>query len=130
MDDTTNDRARVAHMIALAKSDGELDQREVMIIYGVAHKCGITNEEMSDIIADTGQIETPPFKSKQERIRFFYQMLILAVADDHIADHEKEFLKKIGDSMELAPDKVVSVMRYYSDHGELDLDDGVLSTLI
>ena len=54
----TPEKTQIANLIKLAKVDGELDHKEVMLIYGIAHKNGISKFDMDEIIARADSIET------------------------------------------------------------------------
>ena len=68
---------QIANLIKLAKADGELDHREVMVIYGVAQKMGVSKLEMDEIIERAETIETSVPSEESDKIRYFYQLLIL-----------------------------------------------------
>lgn len=118
----TPQKSQMAQLIHLAKVDGELDSKEVMMIYGLAHKHGLTKFEMDEIIElkDDEMLSIPT--EQGERIRFFYQLLILATVDFEVSDDEVAFLTRIGAKFELNSSKVTKAIAHIVANRETDLD--------
>ena len=118
----TPQKSQIAQLIHLAKIDGELDSKEVMLIYGLAHKHGLTNNDMDEIIElNDDQVLSIPTK-KDDRIRFFYQLLILATADSEVSDEEAVFLTRIGKEFQLDASKVTKAIAHILANGKTDID--------
>ncbi|MFT4678547.1 MAG: hypothetical protein ACI9RU_001251 [Litorivivens sp.] len=118
----TPQKSQIAQLIRLAKVDGELDSKEVMLIYGLANKHGFTKFEMDEIIElkDDELLSVPA--TKDDRIRFFYQLLILATVDFEVSDDEVAFLTRIGGKFQLDPSKVTKAIAHIIANRETDLD--------
>lgn len=121
---------QIANLIKLAKSDGELDHREVMVIYGVAQKMGVSKLEMDEIIERADTIETSVPSEESDKIRYFYQLLILATVDSNVDDDEVALLTKIGGELKLDSNKVAKAIHYVVNNETTDLTDGALAGII
>jgi uncharacterized membrane protein YebE (DUF533 family) len=121
---------QIANLIKLAKADGELDHREVMLIYGIAQKNGVSKFEMDEIIERADSIETSVPADESEKIRYFYQLLVLSTVDSNVDDDEVKLLTKIGAELKLDPDKVAKALHYVVNNETTDLTDGALAGII
>ena len=121
---------QIANLIKLAKADGELDHREVMVIYGVAQKMGVSKLEMDEIIERADTIETSVPSEESDKIRYFYQLLILATVDSNVDDDEVALLTKIGGELKLDSNKVAKAIHYVVNNETTDLTDGALAGII
>lgn len=121
---------QIANLIKLAKADGELDHREVMVIYGVAQKMGVSKLEMDEIIERADTIETSVPSEESDKIRYFYQLLILATVDSNVDDEEVALLTKIGGELKLDSNKVAKAIHYVVNNETIDLTDGALAGII
>jgi len=126
----TPELTQIANFIKLAKVDGELNQREVMLIYGIAHKNGVSKFDMDEIIERADSIETSVPDNESDKIRYFYQLLVLSAVDSNIDDDEITLLKKIGSELKLDSAKVVKAIQYVLDNETTDLTDGTLAEII
>ena len=126
----TPELTQIANFIKLAKVDGELNQREVMLIYGIAHKNGVSKFDMDEIIERADSIETSVPDNESDKIRYFYQLLVLSAVDSNIDDDEITLLKKIGSELKLDSAKVVKAIQYVLDNETTDLTVGTLAEII
>ena len=126
----TPELTQIANFIKLAKVDGELNQREVMLIYGIAHKNGVSKFDMDEIIERADSIETSVPDNESDKIRYFYQLLVLSAVDSNIDDDEITLLKKIGSELKLDSAKVVKAIQFVLNNETTDLTDGTLAEII
>jgi len=126
----TPELTQIANFIKLAKVDGELNQREVMLIYGIAHKNGVSKFDMDEIIERADSIETSVPDNESDKIRYFYQLLVLSAVDSNIDDDEITLLKKIGSELKLDSAKVVKAIQYVLNNETTDLTDDTLAEII
>jgi replication initiation and membrane attachment protein DnaB len=125
----TPQKTQIAQLIHLAKIDGALDSKEVMLIYGLAHKHGITKFEMDEIIASSSDdLMTVP-TTEDERIKYFYQLLILSTVDFTVSDEEIEFLTRIGEKFQLNPNRVQKAIAHIVGNHETDLDESSIQSI-
>ncbi len=125
----TPEKTQIANLIKLAKADGELDHKEVMLIYGIAHKNGIGKFDMDEIIARADSLETNVPQDEAERIRYFYQLLILATVDLKVDDDEAALLKRIGADMGLDEERVGRAIQHTIENHKTDLTDQEIASI-
>lgn len=121
---------QIANLIKLAKADGELDHREVMLIYGIAHKNGVSKFDMDEIIERADTIETNVPADESDKVRYFYQLLVLSTVDSKVDDGEVALLTKIGNELKLDSSKVDKAIQYVLNNETTDLTDGTLAEII
>ncbi|MCB0760894.1 MAG: hypothetical protein KDC12_05175 [Flavobacteriales bacterium] len=127
----TPQKTQIAHLIQLAKADGELDHKEVLLIYGIAHKNGISKFEMDEIVSQSEhsyQYTIPD--SEEDKIKYFYQLLIMATVDFEVNLDEVILLKNIGDRFGLDSEKVQRAIDYIIDNHKTDIDDAAVASLL
>lgn len=120
---------QLAQLIQLAKTDGHLDHKEVLLIYGIAQKNGFQKFQMDEIIKKSEGKVYPRGLSREENIRFFYQSLILTTVDHHISEQEIELLEKIGKELSLDGVRVKKAIDYVIEHKSTDLDEEEITSL-
>ncbi|MDZ4749996.1 MAG: hypothetical protein SGI87_00160 [Flavobacteriales bacterium] len=121
---------QIAKLIQLAKIDGDLDHKEILLIYGIAHKHGVQKFQMDEIIRKSDSNTYPRSIDRDENIRFFYQSLILVTVDYKISEEEITFLEKIGKGLSLDPTRVKKAIAHVIENKETDLDETEIVALI
>ena len=125
---TTHDQ--IAQLIQLAKTDGHLDHKEVLLVYGIAQKNGIQKFQMDEIIRKSEGQVYPRSVSREDNIRFFYQALILTTVDHHVSEQEVVLMEKIGRELSLDPVRVKKALDYVIEHKATDLDEEEICGLL
>jgi hypothetical protein len=124
------EKTQIANLIKLAKVDGELDHKEVMLIYGIAHRNGLSKFEMDEIIQRADQIETTVPTSDDEKIRYFYQLLILSTVDFEVSDDEVQLLTRVGAELRLDRQKVQKAINYAIENQSVDLTNDDIAGIL
>ena len=116
-------KSQIANLIKLAKSDGKLTHREVMLVYGIAHTAKLSKFELDEVIDHPDRFAgTMPF-SEDEKITYFYRLLIMATMDMDVSEEEKELLKAMGAKIGLPADKVEKAIVYADENEVTDLNE-------
>lgn len=123
----TPEKTQIANLIKLAKVDGELHHKEVMLIYGIAHKHGIGKFDMDEIISRADSIETSMPIIQSDKVKYFYQLLVLATVDHKVSDDEVSLLTRVGGELGLAPQAVRKAIDHVVENHSTDLSDEEIS---
>ncbi|MGC6533509.1 MAG: hypothetical protein ACON34_10965 [Flavobacteriales bacterium] len=116
-------KTQLANLIQLAKADGQLAPEEVMLIFGIAERHGLTKYDMDDIVAKADEWSTVPPADQNERMVFFYQLLILATVDKQVDASEAVMLKRIGGELGLHENNVDEAINHILENTQTDLSE-------
>lgn len=100
----------IARIIVMAKLDEEIQDSELNFIYGLAEKCGLTNSDLQDIIENAESIAENQELNTDNKVEYFYQVLIFALADGDLAKAERDYLLEMGKRMGFEQDKLEIVL--------------------
>jgi len=113
-DDEKNDhdlhRAAAALLMEVARTDGEVDQREQqLLVKAVRERWHLEAEEMDEIVAELDQrldnatdlFEfTIPLRQRwdpETRVRLIYDMWAIAAADGDADSHEEQLIRRVSE---------------------------------
>ena len=103
-------RAAAALLMEVARTDGNVDERERMLLLrAIREHWKLDEEEMEDIVAElrerveaaTDLFEfTSPLRESwdpETRVRLIYDMWSVAAADGHVDVHEEQLIRRVAD---------------------------------
>ncbi|MCV9388259.1 tellurite resistance TerB family protein [Reichenbachiella ulvae] len=92
-------KKQITALVNMAKSDDNMDDRELALIYriGDAHK--ISRDEIQEIIAHPGKIGSVDELDPDEKFEFLYSIIQLMKIDDEIFNEEVEYCNMIADKL-------------------------------
>lgn len=123
-------KTQLANLIQLAKADGKLTPEEIMLVYGIAQRNNVSKYDLDHIIENAGQWATTPPSDKNERIVYFYQLLILATVDKEVSDDETAMLKRMGRELQLNPENVDEAIAHIVRNTETDLSEVEIQAIL
>lgn len=91
----------LAEMIAFAKVDGEVHDRELEFLALVAQELRIEKEVFFQMFEDAP--EKMILRSEEQRIQQFYRLALLMHADGKLHEKEDATIKQLGINMGLSP---------------------------
>ncbi|MHA3788948.1 tellurite resistance TerB family protein [Flavobacterium hauense] len=98
----------LSEMIAFAKVDGQIHEREFQFLTIVAQQLRI-ERDMFDTLFDEPS-EKVILKSEHQRILQFYRLALLMQADGVLHDNEQVAIRELGINMGLSPFAMKSVL--------------------
>lgn len=122
----------LANLLRLAKADGDLNKDEILFIYQVAHKHGVSKADLNQVITqsdfeDTAEVEEA---LSAEAIASFYRALLMASVDVELSAEEEVLLSDIGQKLGLAERKVKEAIAYARENSQTDLNQDQLKEVI
>lgn len=119
----TPEKTQLANLIKMAKADGKLHAHEQVMVFGIAHNMGFSKYDIEHIIEHADEWSTVPPEDEEGKIRYMYQLLILATSDRDVSDEEVSMLKRIGGEMGLNEDNVSEAVNHIVANKETDLSE-------
>ena len=90
----SNNVAHFAAIVAIALSDGEINEKEESSLLRFADKLDISNEEYEYIIKNSGKHPINPPYTKEERLQRIYDLFKIIYADHYIDAIEEKLILK------------------------------------
>lgn len=116
-------KTQIANLIQLAKADGVLSPEEIMLVFGIAQKHGVTKYDLDHIIENASDWSTAPPTAKNDRVVYFYQLLIMATVDGEVSDVEAAMLRKVGGELGLNSQNINQAIAHIEENTETDLSE-------
>lgn len=107
--DSRDKKKRMSHiknLVALACSDGELDQNELGLIFRVGAKAGLSKDELVRITTRPDSIEFYPPESHRERVEQLYDMVLVMMVDGEVHENEQAVCKIIAHKLGFKPEVI------------------------
>ncbi|OYQ36057.1 excinuclease ABC subunit B [Flavobacterium cyanobacteriorum] len=98
----------LSEMIAFAKIDGQIHEREYQFLSIVAAQLKVEPDAFKSLFSDTP--EKVVVKSEHQRILQFYRLALLMHADGILHDNEQVAIREMGLNMGLSPFAMKSVL--------------------
>lgn len=124
----TEVREKMRLLIQLVKADGLLAKEEHQLLLTIAGKSGMSEDELTEIsnLNSGKKLKLSP----SDKIKLFYQALLLANADGEIADEETMMLHDLGTSLGLDMFKVQILIQNVKEEGKTELSDDDLENVL
>lgn len=110
-------RSHLKNLIAVAYSDGTLDPKEAQVLAQIAHRLGIDDTEIREIIANHRSIRFSLPRSNRERIELLWDYICLVIADGRLEARELRLCEKFCQKIELRTGVISSLIRKLSEWG-------------
>lgn len=98
----------LSEMIAFAKIDGHVHEREYRFLFIVATQLRVDKETFEGLFNEPAPHIVP--KTEHERILQFYRLALLMQADGILHDNEQVAIRELGINMGLSPFAMKSVL--------------------
>lgn len=111
-DDKRRANAVMRVLIAVAKADGVIDDREKAVLRSFASKLGIARDEFRALASEKAVInigELPTAHS--ERLKFLTDVFVLAVADGTVAPAERAIADRLAEGLGIGKEDVKACLR-------------------
>lgn len=124
----TDPHAKLTALIQMVKSDGLLAQSEVDMLMNIAQRSGFSEEQLTE--AATQKPKGLNKLQLSDKIRLFYQALLIANADGEISDEETIVLHDLGLALRLDAFKVQILIQNVKEIGSTELSEEDLDNLL
>src|SRR5438128_10772839 len=91
------------NLIQIASSDGHLDDREVQVLYEIAHKRNLKDWQVNELLKEPLSSETFIPESFLNKMNLLFDLLRLVHADGRIDEHEVIYLPGTLIAFDLGP---------------------------
>lgn len=86
-------------LVQLAKSDDNIDERELKLIFRIGEAHGLEKSEIQEIIDHPGSLGDLKGLSEDDKFEFLFSVIQLMKVDDEIFNEEVLFCQSIADKL-------------------------------
>lgn len=87
-------KSHLLNLYALALTDSQFDEREILMLYKIAGEKGVPKEELDQLLLNPVTLKFQIPDTPEEKIAFLYDYAKMIVADDAIDENEMKSLEK------------------------------------
>ncbi len=92
---TSYKRSYMRNLIALASSDGSLDEDEIKLIYTIGARRGLKDWQISELLEESEKFPFFMPESVGNRMNLLYDVMQIVYADGKVSDSEFSFITNI-----------------------------------
>jgi hypothetical protein len=96
----------IKSLLALAKSDGHMHEKEIELLFKIGKRYGLKNRQIQDLIDSTEKFEVIVPDNHNDKMNLLYDLILMVYADEVVNPHEVEFCKDMADRFGLKRDLV------------------------
>jgi len=87
-------KSHLLNLYALALTDSQFDEREILMLYKIAGEKGVPEEELEKLLLNPVTLKFQIPDTAEEKIAFLYDYAKMIVADGAIDENEMKSLEK------------------------------------
>lgn len=90
----------IKNLLALAKVDGHIHEKEEKLLYKIAKRYGLKDRQVKELVESKEKYKVNVPDNHNDKMNLLYDLLLMIYADDVVDKHEVEFfedaVKKFG----------------------------------
>lgn len=106
----SQNQSHLANLIKLAYADGHISEIEEHLLFSIAHRLGLEEQDVARIKKNIQGIEFHLPAQYDDRIEQFTDLLTLMAIDDKIDVEEERYIRQIGEKYQLTERTVNEMM--------------------
>ncbi|MEL7001598.1 MAG: TerB family tellurite resistance protein [Bacteroidota bacterium] len=99
-------KSHLKNLMSIAMADGQFAESERHILFSVARRLGMSDEDISIVYENPESIQFIPPSSHNEKMDQIYDFIYLISADRTVDPKELDICKKLASHLEIAPSVV------------------------
>ena len=107
-------KSHLMNLVALAKADGHMDEREMSFIVAVGKKNGMRADEVRSIMGNSSQIRLIIPDNDSERFDQIFDLVDMMLADGIVDDTEMSFCVNMAEKLGFRKEVVSRLVRHIS----------------
>lgn len=104
-------KSHFLRIYALMLADGKIDPKELMTLYEIGQKRGVTTDEINSIVMQPGNFGSLP-DTIEEKVLMLYDLALLAWADGEIQDEERKMVESFCVKMGFPMENIHSIVEF------------------
>lgn len=107
-------KSHIMNLVALAKADGHIDEREMNFIVAVGRKNGMRPDEVRSIVGNSSNVHLIIPDNDSERFDQIFDLVDMMLADGVVDDTEMAFCVDMAEKLGFRKDVVAMLVRRIS----------------
>jgi uncharacterized membrane protein YebE (DUF533 family) len=84
----------IRNLLALAKVDGHMHEKEERLLYRIAKRYGLKDRQVKELVESTEKFKLIIPDNHNDRMNLLYDLVLMVYADGVVDDHEIEFCEE------------------------------------
>jgi uncharacterized tellurite resistance protein B-like protein len=85
----------IKHLLALAKADGHMHDKEIQLLFKIGHGYGLKDWQIQNLIDHTDEYEVVVPNNFNDKMNLLYDLILMVFADEVVEDKEIEFVEDV-----------------------------------
>lgn len=103
----------IKNLLALAKADGHMHEKEVQLLYKIGYGYGLKDWQIQNLIDSTDAFELNIPDNYNDRMNLLYDLILMVFADEVVEKREIEFCEDVAKRFGMKRDVVSWLIRIF-----------------
>lgn len=109
----TYKKNHIKNLLALAKADGHMHEKEIQLLFKIGKRYGLKNRQIQELIDSQEQFEIIVPDNHNDKMNLLYDLILMVYADDVVNKHEVEFCQEMASRFRLKKELVEWLLREF-----------------
>jgi uncharacterized tellurite resistance protein B-like protein len=102
----TYKKNHIKNLLALAKSDGHMHEKEVELLFKIGKRYGLKTRQIQELIDSPEKFEVIVPDNHNDKMNLLYDLILMVYADDVVNKHEVEFCRDMAKQFKMKQELV------------------------
>lgn len=84
----------IKNLLALAKVDGHMHEKEEALLYKIAKRYGLKDRQVKELVTSDEKFDMNVPDNHNDRMNLLYDLILMVYADEVVDEHEIEFCEQ------------------------------------
>lgn len=109
----TYKKNHIKNLLALAKADGHMHEKEIQLLFKIGKRYGLKNRQIQELIDSQEKFEIVVPDNHNDKMNLLYDLILMVYADDVVNKHEVEFCQDMANRFGLKKELVEWLLREF-----------------
>ena len=109
----TYKKNHIKNLLALAKADGHMHEKEIQLLFKIGKRYGLKNRQIQELIDSQEKFEIIVPDNHNDKMNLLYDLILMVYADDVVNKHEVEFCQDMANRFGLKKELVEWLLREF-----------------
>ncbi|HEX5169276.1 MAG TPA: hypothetical protein VFW11_08880 [Cyclobacteriaceae bacterium] len=110
----TYKKNHIKNLLALAKADGHMHEKEVQLLFKIGKRYGLKNRQIQELIDSDEKFEIVVPDNHNDRMNLLYDLILMVYADDVVKKDEVEFCEDMANRFGMKKDLVAWLIKEFN----------------
>ncbi len=109
----TYKKNHIKNLLALAKADGHMHEKEILLLFKIGKRYGLKNRQIQELIDSQEKYEIVVPDNHNDKMNLLYDLILMVYADDVVNKYEVEFCQDMANRFGLKKELVEWLLREF-----------------